>query len=80
MEKKQEKNEKKDAESIFDFLPGAEKGKVVTRFAPEPSGYLHIGHVKAAMLAYYCAKHFDGKMILSTIQIHPKKKANFSRV
>ena len=38
MEKKQEKNEKKDAESIFDFLPGAEKGKVVTRFAPEPSG------------------------------------------
>ena len=32
MEKKQEKKEKKDAESIFDFLPGAEKGKVVTRF------------------------------------------------
>ena len=68
------KKEKKDSESIFDFLPGAEQGKVVTRFATEPSGYLHIGHVKAAMLCYYAAKHFNGKMILRFDDTNPSKE------
>ena len=68
------KKGKKDSESIFDFLPGAEQGKVVTRFAPEPSGYLHIGHVKAAMLCFYAAKHFNGKMILRFDDTNPSKE------
>ena len=69
-----ESTQKKNSESIFDVLQNAEKGKVVTRFAPEPSGYLHVGHVKAVMLSYYAAKHFEGKMILRFDDTNPSKE------
>ena len=38
--------------------------KVVTRFAPSPTGYIHIGNVRSAIYPYLLARKNDGKMIL----------------
>ncbi|MCL4542538.1 MAG: glutamate--tRNA ligase [Deltaproteobacteria bacterium] len=38
--------------------------KIRTRFAPSPTGYLHIGGVRTALFNYAYAKHFGGKFVL----------------
>ncbi|MGC9975149.1 MAG: glutamate--tRNA ligase [Syntrophales bacterium] len=41
-----------------------EKGNVRTRFAPSPTGFLHIGGARTALFSWLYARHYNGKFIL----------------
>jgi len=65
--------EKKEGRVGLPPLDGAEKGKLVVRLPPEPSGYMHIGHAMAGTINDVYKQEYDGKLWLRFEDTNPRK-------
>lgn len=59
---------------IEEELTSGKVKSIVTRFPPEPNGYLHVGHAKAIMISYLTAKKYGGKFHLRFDDTNPTKE------
>ena len=61
---------------LKDIADEVTTGGVVTRFPPEPNGYLHIGHAKSICLNFGVAEEFGGKTFLRFDDTNPLKESD----
>lgn len=59
---------------IEDQKTGKNGGRVLTRFPPEPNGYLHVGHAKSIHLNFGLAREFGGLCNLRFDDTNPEKE------
>ena len=61
-------------EIVREDVKNGKHKKIVTRFPPEPNGYLHIGHAKAFCLDFGLAEEFDGQCNLRFDDTNPDRE------
>ncbi|GGY54189.1 glutamine--tRNA ligase [Bacterioplanes sanyensis] len=63
------------AKIVEEDLASGKISKVVTRFPPEPNGYLHVGHAKSICLNFGLAQQFGGDCFLRFDDTNPEKES-----